>query len=290
MTYEQIIYHVDGYIATITLNRPEKLNALTPVMADEIRDAVFRAADDDTVRVIILTGSGKGFCAGADMAGLKDAGDRGTSFLKGIEDPEEAVTRLTSIKTEEQREESNRFNARSDFRKRYSYFPSIPKPVIAAINGPAFGIGLIIALYCDLRFASESARLAIPLAKRGLAAEHGISWLLPHTIGLSNAFDLLFSARTVDAQEAFRLGLVNRTFPEDALMASVHAYAVELATLVSPRSLRIMKKQIWEAQFQTLAEAVALADQEMIVSVESEDFKEGVLHFLEKRPPSFSGK
>jgi enoyl-CoA hydratase/carnithine racemase len=290
MSYEQIMYHVAGYIATITLNRPEKLNAWTPVMADEVRHAMITAATDEKVRVIILTGSGRGFCAGADMAGLKETAGRTPSLLNSTENPEEVVTFLTGTKTEEQRDEGNRFNTRSDFRKRYSYFPSIPKPVIAAINGPAFGIGLIIALYCDLRFASESARFSIPLAKRGLAAEHGISWLLPRIIGLSNALDLLFSGRAVDAQEASKLGLVNRTFPEDAFMTSVHAYATQLTTLVSPRSLRIMKKQVWEAQFQTLAEAAALADREMILSVESDDFKEGILHFLEKRSPSFSGK
>jgi enoyl-CoA hydratase/carnithine racemase len=114
--------------------------------------------------------------------------------------------------------------------------------------------------------------------------------LLTRIVGVSNALDLLFSGRTVDAEEALRLGLVNRIFPKDGFAAGVLTYANELTTLVSPRSLRIMKKQIWDAQFQTLAEASALADREMIESMGSDDFKEGVLHFLEKRPPSFSGK
>jgi len=159
-------------------------------------------------------------CAGADMGGLKDVADQGTLFVKKTRDPEEAVTALTGIQTEEQRDKANRYKARSDFRKRFSYFPSIPKPVIAAINGHAFGIGLIIALYCDLRLASENARFSISLSRRGLAAEHGVSWLLPRIVGLPNAFDLLFSARVIDAQEALRLGLVNQVFSGDSFMSS----------------------------------------------------------------------
>ena len=172
----------------------------------------------------------------------------------------------------------------------HSYLPAIPKPIIAAINGPAAGLGLILALYCDLRFASEKARFSTAFSRRGLIAEHGISWLLPHTVGLPHALDLLFSARMIDAGEALRLGLVNRVFPEEGLMAGVLAYATELATLVSPRSLKVMKRQVWEAQFQTLAEAAAAADRELVLSIESEDFKEGVAHFLKKRQPEFTGK
>jgi len=287
--YEQIIYAVADRISTITLNRPDKLNAWTPVMAEEVRDALDRASEDEDVRVIVLTGAGRGFCAGADMMELKDAAGQGASGLSGTESPEEAVSLLTATKTEEQRDPENRLSALSDFRKRYSYLPAIPKPVIAAINGPAAGLGLIIALYCDLRFASEKARFSTAFSRRGLIAEHGISWLLPRIVGLPNALDLLFSARMVDADEALRLGLVNRLFPEASFMAGVVAYAAQLAALVSPRSLRVMKKQVWEAQFQTLAEAARTADRELVQSIESEDFKEGVAHFLEKRPPSFTG-
>jgi len=290
MSYEQVIYTVSERVATITLNRPERLNAWTPVMADEVRDGMMKAAFDDQVRVIILTGSGRGFCAGADMGELKGAAGEGTSRLRGDESPEEAVGILMGTETEEQRDPENRLSSRSDFRKRYSYLPSIPKPIIAAINGPAAGLGLIIALYCDLRFASEKARFSTAFSRRGLIAEHGISWLLPRVVGLSNALDLLFSARVVDAPEALTLGLVNRIFPEEELLPAAQAYAFELASLVSPRSLGIMKRQLYDAQFQTLAEAAAIADGELVLSLESEDFKEGVAHFLEKRPPKFTGK
>jgi enoyl-CoA hydratase/carnithine racemase len=290
MSYEQILYSVDDTIATVTLHRPEKLNAWTPVMAEEVHDAMYRAGSDDSVRVIILTGVGRGFCAGADMGELSGAAGQGTSALDGTESPEDAVTILMGTKTEEQRDPINTLGTRSDFRKRYSYLPAIPKPIIAAINGPAAGLGLIITLYCDLRFASDTARFSTAFSKRGLIAEHGISWLLPRLVGLPNALDLLFSARLIDAPEALRLGLVNRLFPEGTLMEGAMTYARDLAHTVSPRSLKVMKRQIWEAQFQTLAEACTIADAELVSSLSSEDFKEGVAHFLEKRPPVFKGK
>lgn len=289
MAYEQITHSIDGHVATITLNRPEKLNALTRTMAEEIRHAMFSAGEDDRVRVVVLTGAGRAFCAGSDltqMAGTTSA----TRCEKTDEDPEKTVTRIMGIPTEEQRDAGNPFGARSDFRKRFSYIPSIPKPVIAAINGPAAGLGLIVSLYCDFRFASDNARFSIPLVRRGLGAEHGISWLLPRMIGLPNALDLLLSGRTIDAVEALRMGLVNAVFDKDGLRTGVREYAEQLIKLVSPRSLRVIKRQVWEAQFQTLAEAAAAGDVEMISSMESEDFKEGVLHFLEKREPSFSGR
>lgn len=277
MAYEEIIYTVADRVATITLNRPNRLNAWTSLMAEEVRGAMYSAAEDDAVRVIVLTGAGPGFCSGADMATLKNAVDQGLSALTGT-------------KTEAEREDKDTSNVRADFRKRYSYFPAIPKPIIAAINGPAAGLGLILTLYCDLRFASEKARFSTAFSRRGLIAEHGISWMLPRIVGLSNALDLLFSARMVDAQEALRIGLVDRVFPEEGLMEGVLTYATELATSVSPRSLRVIKRQVYNAQFQTLAEATDVADEEMVLSIQSEDFKEGVTHFMEKRAPAFTGK
>jgi enoyl-CoA hydratase/carnithine racemase len=290
MTYEEIIYAKTDRIATITLNRPERLNAWTPVMAEEVRSALDTAAGDDTVRVIVLTGAGRGFCPGADMAELQAGVKDGASVVAGVKTAEEGVSALTGTKTVEEMEGGSASKVRADFRKRYSYFPAIPKPIIAAINGPAAGLGLILALHCDLRFASEKARFSTAFSRRGLIAEHGVAWMLPRIVGLSNALDLLLSARLVDAQEALRMGLVNRVFPEAGLMEGVQGYARELATVVSPRSLRVIKKQIYEAQFQTFAEASTASDEEMVLSVESEDFKEGVAHFIEKRAPAFTGK
>jgi enoyl-CoA hydratase/carnithine racemase len=272
MPYEEILYETADRIATITLNRPDKLNAWTPRMEQEVRNAMTEAEKDDNVRVIVLTGAGRGFCAGADMQHLNSLASGDIEVARGQFAP------------------TLRLDVPPDFQKKYSWFPSILKPIIGAINGPAVGLGFIIAIYCDLRFASDQARFGTAFAKRGLIAEHGISWLLPRLIGMANALDMLFSARIVDAGEALRMGLVNRIVPHERMMEEVRSYATELATMVSPRSLSVMKKQVWNAQLQTLSAAIEAADIEMFNSFECEDFKEGVAHFIEKRPPNFTGK
>lgn len=183
-----------------------------------------------------------------------------------------------------------RDDARPDFQKQYSYFPSIQKPIIGAINGASAGLGFVLMLYCDMRFASDKARFGTAFSRRGLIAEHGVSWLLPRLIGMANAFDLLYSARVIEADEALRMGLVNRVVPHENLMESVRAYAAELTNLVSPRSLRVIKEQVWNAQFQSLSEAIDIANYEMVRSFDTADFKEGVAHFVEKRAPNFTGK
>jgi enoyl-CoA hydratase/carnithine racemase len=290
MEYSEIIYTVADKIATITLNRPKRLNAWTRLMAEEVRTVLLDAANNDEVRAIIVTGAGRGFCAGADMAELEISSEQGGSVIDVTKSVEQNVSILTGTKTEDEREGRKIPGVRPDFRKRYSYLLSIPKPIIAAINGPAAGLGMIMTLYCDLRFASESTRFSTAFSRRGLIAEHGISWLLPRIVGVSNALDLLFSARVVEAQEALRMGLVNRVFPDNRLMEGVQSYAAELVASVSPRSIRVMKTQVYNALFQTLAEASETADEEMVKSIQSEDFKEGVSHFLEKRAPIFTGK
>jgi enoyl-CoA hydratase/carnithine racemase len=181
-------------------------------------------------------------------------------------------------------------NVRPDFQRKYSYFPSLSKPVIAAINGHAVGLGLILTLYCDLRFASSEAKFGTAFAKRGLIAEYGMAWMLPRLIGHANALDLLFSARMIDAAEAARIGLVNRIFPDDNFMPAVRAYALDLANNVSPRSVSVIKQQVYHAMFQTLEEATISSEAAMLASLASADFKEGVAHFLEKRAPQFTGE
>jgi enoyl-CoA hydratase/carnithine racemase len=179
---------------------------------------------------------------------------------------------------------------RPDFQRKYSYFPSLSKPMIAAINGHAVGLGLILTLYCDLRFASSEAKFGTAFARRGLIAEYGMAWMLPRLVGPSNALDILMSARIFGADEALSMGLVNRVFPAESFMASVKAYAVELATQVSPRSMAVIKAQVYNAMFQTLEDATVSAEQAMIESLKSDDFKEGVAHFVEKRAPRFTGR
>ena len=292
MPYEQIIYSADDGVATITLNRPDRLNAWTRGMAREVMTAAHRAEEDDEVRVVVLTGAGRGFCAGADMDELGGAADEAAAALKSgaAMSAERRVSLLMEQITEEEYNPENRDRTRDDFRKRYSYLLGLKKPVIAAVNGPAAGLGLIIALYCDIRFASEKAKFSTAFSKRGLIAEHGISWILPRLVGLSYALDMLYSSRLILAQEALRIGLVNRVFPHESFMDEVLSYAKDLANSVSPRSLCIMKRQVVNALFQTLAEASEASDEELLWSLSSEDFKEGVSHFLEKRPPRFTGR
>jgi enoyl-CoA hydratase/carnithine racemase len=275
MNTQEILYTVCGRVATITLNRPDKLNAWTRTMDQEVRQAMEEAAANDRVRAILLTGAGRGFCAGADMSLLQDVVERGVHPL-----PDPPVSSSMPIGD----------MARADFQQQYSYFPSIPKPVIAAINGPAVGLGLVIAMFCDLRFASEDARFGTAFARRGLIAEYGLAWLLPKVIGHANALDILLSARIFDAQEALRMGLVNQVLAAPKLLDEVYAYANVLAEEVSPRSIRVIKRQVYEAMFQTLGQALDTATEEMRASLQCEDFKEGVAHFLEKRAPAFQGR
>ncbi len=272
MPEQETIYRTAGHVATITLNRPDKLNAWTRTMEQEVRDGMRKAAGDDDVRVIVLTGAGRGFCAGADISLLNEVVQRGVSH--GALEFESAVNG----------------DVRADFRGRYSYFPAVPKPVIAAINGPAVGLGFVIAMFCDLRLASETAKFGTAFARRGLIAEYGLAWLLPKVIGHANALDMLLSARILDAEEALRMGVVNQVFPQEEFSDRVNAYAAELASAVSPRSMRVIKRQVYDGMFQTLAEAVGTATEEMKASLACDDFKEGVAHFLEKRAPAFTGR
>ncbi len=277
MTNQETLYQVTQHVATITLNRPDKLNAWTAIMEREVRDAMEDAERDENVRAIVLTGAGRGFCAGADMSLLSNVAEHGLDE-RGRQ---QALRNCAS---------GERSGIRADFQKKYSYYPAIAKPVIAAINGPVVGLGLVITLYCDLRFASDAARFSTSFARRGLIAEYGLAWMLPRLVGTANALDLLFSARMVEADEALRMGLVNQVFPQDVFLDNVQKYARDLASSVSPRSLRVIKRQVYDAMFQTLEAAFELSEREMLESLQSEDFKEGVAHFLQKRAPAFTGK
>jgi enoyl-CoA hydratase/carnithine racemase len=276
MPNRETLYQVADRVATITLNRPDKLNAWTAIMEGEVRAAMEEADQDDNVRVIVLTGAGRGFCAGADMSLLN------TVAQKGLDE----ARRAQAV----QPASGGREGARTDFRKKYSYFPAVTKPVIAGINGPVVGLGLVITLYCDLRFASDGARFGTAFAQRGLIAEYGMAWMLPRLVGHANALDLLFTARMIDATEALRMGLINQIYPQESFLDSVQKHAIDLAASVSPRSVRVIKRQVYDAMFQTLAQSFESSEREMLASLQSEDFKEGVAHFIEKRVPAFTGR
>src|ERR1700723_2685889 len=248
MPNRETLYQVADRVATITLNRPDKLNAWTAIMEGEVRAAIEEAEQDQNVRVIVLTGAGRAFCAGADMSLLSTVAEKGLDAARSAQ-----VVSKTESKAD---------GVRADFRHKYSYFPAVKKPVIAAINGPVVGLGLVIALYCDLRFAADGARFGTAFAQRGLIAEYGMAWMLPRLVGHANALDLLFTARMIDAAEALRLGLVNEIFPQESFLERVQKYAMDLAANVSPRSLRVIKRQVYDAMFQTLAETFAISEQE----------------------------
>ena len=266
---DQVLFDVSEGIATITLNRPERLNAWTGVMATELRSAMESAEADPEVRVIILTGAGRGFCAGADMNDLTNISAAGGTETRVFTPFDPAAT--------------------ADFQHPQTWFPTVGKPIIAAVNGPAAGMGLALILFCDLRFAADTAAFVTAFSRRGLIAEHGTSWMLTRLTGHSRALDLLLSSRRVGADEAYRIGLADRVVPAADLMAETRAYARELAEKVSPRSMRVMKKQLWDGLLQGLGEAMVDADREMAESLKTDDFKEGVAHFVEKRAPRFTG-
>ena len=262
--YEDVLYEVKDRIAVVRLNRPEALNAFTAAMGRGLQKAVAAAVADESVRVIALTGAGRGFCAGADM-----------KLLQQI-NPDAVLAHKPEIS--------------GHYGGRFGYLLNAKKPVIAALNGPAAGLGLVLALYADVRFAGSDAKFTTSFAQRGLIAEHGVSWLLPRLIGPAHALDLLLSARKIGALEAERIGLVNKVFAQASFMDEVMAYARALADTVSPRSMAVIKAQIWNSPFQDFVAALAVADSEMQKSFKSEDFREGVAHYVEKRAPAFKGR
>jgi enoyl-CoA hydratase/carnithine racemase len=248
----------DG-IAVLTLNRPERLNAWTQDMERDYFALLQECGESHDVRVIVVTGAGRGFCAGADMQDLENLGQNGD---------------VAQAHAQERRPQT---------------FPhTIPKPIIAAINGPCAGIGLVQALMCDIRFAAQDAKFTTAFARRGLIAEHGIGWILPRLVGPARALDLLLSARVILGEEAAQLGLVNRALPKEELIESTLAYARELAEQCSPASMATMKLQVYADLERPLAEGLARADEVMLQSFTKPDFAEGVKSFIDKRAPQFA--
>jgi enoyl-CoA hydratase/carnithine racemase len=282
-TYEDVLYEVRDRVALITLNRPEFLNAFTAAMGRGLQQAVAAAVADETVRVIVLTGAGRGFCAGADMKLLQQISPAG-----GAERAHGEAAGAAAVPRRDANAPGPDVSAH--YGGRFGYLLQAKKPVIAALNGPAAGLGLVIALYADIRFAASDAKFTTSFAQRGLIAEHGSSWLLPRLVGPAHALDLLLSARKIGAAEAERLGLVNKVFAQAGFMDEVMAYARALADTVSPRSMAVIKAQLWKIPFQDFASALALADDEMQKSFKSDDFREGVAHYVEKRAPKFQGR
>ncbi len=275
MEFSDIIYETSDRIATITMNRPDKSNAWTPRMGNEMKTAMQEADRDDSVRVIIVTGAGKNYCAGADMGSL-------SNIAQGTETPSGERTVRS--------EESEPGATRPDFRGQFSWVLALRKPVIAAINGACVGLGLTKSLYYDVRIASERARLGLIFVQRGLAIEHGSSWMLPRLVGLGKAVEMAVTGRLLDAQEALAAGLVNRVVPHDQLMSVTREMASEIATKCSPLGVAEAKKMVYTHLFTDLATGMRDDDELMGRMTRSADFKEGVEAFLQKRPPQFRGR
>lgn len=255
MSEAPVLYDVSDGIATITLNRPERLNAWTAQLGSDYWDALDQASGDGAVRGIIVTGAGRGFCAGADM-----------DLLQGIQDGD----KTKPVRAEHQ-----------------SYALSVPKPIVAAVNGACAGLGMVLATMADVRIASSTAKFTTAFSRRGLIAEHGIGWVLPKLVGPSKALDMLMTGRVFMADEAAAMGFVNQVVEPDELTNATRAYLADIVANVSPASMAVMKKQVWSGLEQSMSESNEQADAAMAHSLRQADFKEGVASFLEKRPPAF---
>lgn len=277
--YREIIYEVDDPVATITLNRPERLNAWTDTMGEELRDAIGRAEHDASVVGIVITGAGKGFCAGADLKTLSNlsAGDPGR--------PAPATDGVAPMTSKAPTPGDASWG--DDFRGTYTYLLAVPKPIVGAINGAVAGMGVPIVLGTDIRFMNEDAVLTTAFSQRGLIAEWGLSWLLTRLVGPAHALDLLYSARKVKGDEAARMGLVNWALPADQVLTAAQGYVRELAAGSSPASMAVMKRQVYQQLHAGLGAAEKESIELMIQSFDRPDFKEGVASFLERRPPDF---
>lgn len=259
---------LDRGIATLWLNRPERLNAWTGRMHAEYRWCLASANRDPAVRVIIVTGRGRGFCVGGDAAALEG------HVRKGGYDPG----------TPPQMEEPG-YHVSPEFDAPFAYHFGLQKPVIAAINGPAAGVGLALACFADLRFAAAGAKLTTAHGKLNLPAEYGLSWLLPRMVGLTRANELLLSSRVFLAEEAERIGLVNRVCTPDRLLDETRAYARELIDTVSPDSLRQTRWQIYRDLHRDIGSAVVDSERLLQSMMQAPDYAEGVAAFLGRRPP-----
>jgi enoyl-CoA hydratase/carnithine racemase len=253
-----VLIEVADGVAVLTLNRPDRLNAWTPELETRYFDLLQDCARREDVRAIVVTGAGRGFCAGADMQNLQALSGNGDAQVSGDHDSRPVTFPL-----------------------------SVPKPIVAAINGACAGLGLVMALMCDLRFAAAEAKLTTAFVRRGLIAEHGISWMLPRLIGPARALDLLLSGRVVLGSEAAELGLVNRAVTGGGVVDEALGYARELASESSPASMAVIKRQVYADYSHDLETTLEQANQLMFESFSRPDFAEGVQSFVERRSPRF---
>lgn len=275
MAYETIKYEVADHILTITLNRPDKLNAFNPTMQKELIDAFDRADQDDDVRAIIVTGAGRAFCAGADLSSGADTFDRDAK--RG------PVKRHADGKVD-----YSDPNVRDGGGQVTLRIFKCLKPVIAAVNGPAVGIGVTMQLAMDIRIASETARFGFVFSQRGIVPEAASSWFLPRLVGISQALEWCYTGRVFPAQEALAGRLVSRVVPPDQLLPTAQALAREIADKAAPVSIALIRQMMWRMLgSDDPMEAHKIDSRGIYTRGRSEDVREGVLSFLEKRPARF---
>lgn len=261
MNYETILVETDGPVATVTLNRPERLNAFTVRMGDELSDAFARLDADDSVRAVILTGSGRAFCAGAD---LDPSGKTFSNFVESGESDTE------------------------DVQSRPRMDPwMMRKPVIAALNGHAIGVGLTLAMQCDVRYAAADAKLSFAFVRRGIIPELSSHAIVPRVLGLSRALELMLSGRTLTGEEAERQGLVSKAMPRDEVLPAAMEYARDIAENAAPLSVAISKRLIWEGLTDSLDSMRRKENVLFAWAASQPDAVEGVKAFFEKRPPEW---
>lgn len=265
-TYFEILFNVENHVATITLNRPDVYNALSDVMRDDLRRAIRRIGEcGDEVRIVVLTGQGKAFCAGGDIKLMKKRIEDGTTYEERLatykKDVADMVLRIRGIR----------------------------QPVIAAINGPAYGAGCSIAMLCDLRITSDKAKFGLPFGRRGLIPDWGATYFLPRIVGTAKAIELSSTGRSFDAAAALQIGLVNDVVPHDELMDKVRGYC-DAMLLSSPISLNRGKAALYNSLSLSLEEALTAEGLVQSACYSSDDHREGVDCFLEKRDPVFTGK
>ena len=279
MELRTILYDVAEGVATVTLNRPDRLNAWTDRMAFEYRWSLATADADPDVRVIVVTGAGRGFCAGADFRALDRIAEAGQySFADAKGGPSESDAALAA---------SAGAGVDPNFEHDHTFPLGLRKPVIAAVNGPAAGGGFVVMCFCDVRFAAAGVKLTTSFARLGLPSEHGVSWMLARLIGPARAADLLFSSRVVLAEEAAELGLVNRVLPPDELLPHALEYARTMAVETSPASLLAIKRQLYADLLRDLDGAARDSMDRMNAMILDDDFKEGIAAFQARRRPNF---
>jgi enoyl-CoA hydratase/carnithine racemase len=264
MSYKCLLYDVQNGIATLTMNRPERLNALGDTLRDDLYDAIVRASNDPDVRVIILTGAGRGFCSGGDVKAMNEAKEQ-----RRVQPLLEKVAPLRDRAVLAMRD--------------------APQPIIAAVNGPAAGAGMNIALACDMRIASTTARFGETFVKRGLHVDWGGTYFLPRLVGMAKACELIFTGRVIDAEEALALGIVSQVVPPEQLMPAVLTIARAIAE-GPPVAIRLAKRALYRNQDVDLRAALEFETYAQNICAETEDAKEGIRAFVEKRAPQFHGQ